>query len=149
MRQVISARANIKYNFSRVVGPDSVHAKYVLSSQKRALPPLVLVPIWVLRNRRKKTIVDVQLQEGKVAIAVIGLVLALLGDIFLEGRGDLGVVSVEAVEDGLDVFRPVGRVVEGNHGCDVREERPLNKPSSDFVVKSQSPHFSDVEPWHF
>jgi hypothetical protein len=31
----------------------------------------------------------------------------------------------------------------------VREERPLNKPSSDFVVKSQSPHFSDVEPWHF
>lgn len=98
---------------------------------------------------KEKNIVDVQLQEGKVAIAVIGLVLALLGDIFLEGRGDLGVVSVEAVEDGLDVFRPVGRVVEGNHGCDVREERPLKKPSSDFVVKSQSPHFSDVEPWHF
>lgn len=79
---------------------------------------------------KEKNIVDVQLQEGKVAIAVIGLVLALLGDIFLEGRGDLGVVSVEAVEDGLDVFRPVGRVVEGNHGCDVREERPLNKPAA-------------------
>jgi hypothetical protein len=72
---------------------------------------------------------DVQFQEGKVAIAVIGLVLALLGDIFLEGRGGLGVVSVEAVEDGLDVFRPVGRVVEGNHGVDVREERSLNKPT--------------------
>ena len=97
----------------------------------------------------EKKIVDVQLQEGQVGVAVIGLIFALLGDIFLEGRGDLGVVSVEAVEDGLDVFRPVGRVVEGNHGCDVREERPLNKPSSDFVVKSQSPHFSDVEPWHF
>jgi hypothetical protein len=69
---------------------------------------------------------DVQFQEGKVAVAVIGLVLALLGDIFLEGRGGLGVVSVEAVEDGLDVFRPVGRVVEGNHGVDVREERSLN-----------------------
>jgi hypothetical protein len=40
----ISARANIKYNFSRVVGPGSVHAKYVLSSQKRAYPPIVLVP---------------------------------------------------------------------------------------------------------
>ena len=82
------------------------------------------------RKRRIEKIVDVQLQEGKVAIAVIGLVLALLGDIFLEGRGDLGVVSVETVEDGLDVFRPVGRVVEGNHGCDVREERPLNKPAA-------------------
>ena len=78
----------------------------------------------------EKKIVDVQLQEGQVGVAVIGLVLALLGDIFLEGRGDLGVVSVEAVEDGLDVFRPVGRVVEGNHGCDVREERPLNKPAA-------------------
>ena len=78
----------------------------------------------------EKKIVDVQLQEGQVGVAVIGLVLALLGDIFLEGRGDLGVVSVEAVEDGLDVFRPVGRVVEGNHGCDVREERPLNKAAT-------------------
>ena len=56
---------------------------------------------------------NVQLQEGKVAIAVVGLVLALLGDIFLEGGGGLRVVSVEAVEDGLDVFRPVRRVVEG------------------------------------
>ena len=56
---------------------------------------------------------NVQLQESKVAIAVVGLVLALLGDIFLEGGGGLRVVSVKAVEDGLDVFRPVRRVVEG------------------------------------
>jgi hypothetical protein len=37
----ISARANIKNNFSRVVDPGSVHAKYILSSQKRAHPPLL------------------------------------------------------------------------------------------------------------
>ena len=56
---------------------------------------------------------DLVIQEVKVAIAVVGLVLALLGDIFLEGGGGLRVVSVKAVEDGLDVFRPVRRVVEG------------------------------------
>jgi hypothetical protein len=90
-------------------------------------------------------VADVQFQEGKVAVAVIGLVLALLGDIFLEGGGGLGIVSVEAVEDGLDIFRPVGGVVEGNHCVGVREERPLNKPAADFVVKSRRrcpPHLS-------
>lgn len=74
--------------------------------------------------------IDVQLQEGQVGIAVIGLLVALLGDIFLEGRGGLRVVSVEAAEDGLDVLRPIRRVVEGNHGVDVREDRPLCAPAT-------------------
>lgn len=62
---------------------------------------------------------DVQFQEGQVGVAVISLVLALLGDIFLEGSGGLGIVSIEAVEDCLYVFRAIDREIEGGHGCDV------------------------------
>ncbi len=53
-----------------------------------------------------------QLQQGKVGVAIVGPLFALLGDIVLKhGRG-LGVVPVEAVEDGIDVVGPVGRGVE-------------------------------------
>ena len=59
----------------------------------------------------------VQFEEGEVGIAVICLVLALLGNIFLEGGGGLWVVAVEAVQDGIDVLGPVRAVVEGDaHG---------------------------------
>ena len=61
---------------------------------------------------------DSQLQQRQVRVAVIGAVLALLRDIVLENRRRLGVVPVEAVEDGLDVLGPVGRGVEGDaHRC--------------------------------
>jgi hypothetical protein len=102
-----SARANIKNNFSRPVKPVQFMLNIFYHHKMRIsfLPPL-------FRCSERKMVGNVQLQEGKVAIAVVGLVLALLGDIFLEGGGGLRVVSVEAVEDGLDVFRPVRRVVE-------------------------------------
>lgn len=60
---------------------------------------------------------DVQLEEGEVGVAVVGLAFALLHDIVLEGARSLGVVPVEAVEDLLDVVRPLRREVErGAHG---------------------------------
>jgi len=59
-----------------------------------------------------------QFEEGEVGIAVVCLVGALLGDVFLEYRRRLRVVAVESVQDGVDVLRPVGRVVECNaHVC--------------------------------
>jgi hypothetical protein len=56
-----------------------------------------------------------QLEEGEVGVAVVRLALALLHDIVLEDVGCLRVVPVEAVEDLLDVLRPVRRKVVG--GC--------------------------------
>jgi hypothetical protein len=68
--------------------------------------------MWTVAKRR-----DVQLEQGEVGVAVVRLVLALGHDIVLEDGGGLWVVAVEAVEDGLDVVRPLGRVVEGDaHG---------------------------------
>ena len=62
--------------------------------------------------------VNVQLQQGQVRVAVVRLVLALLHDIVLEGASGLRVVSVEAIEDDLDVLWPFRRKVEcGAHGC--------------------------------
>ena len=101
-----SARANIKNNFSRPVKPVQFMLN-IFYHHKCAIPSSSFSGV------AKEMVVNVQLQEGKVAVAVVGLVFALLGDIFLEGGGGLRVVSVEAVEDGLDVLRPVRRVVEG------------------------------------
>ena len=59
-----------------------------------------------------------QLQQRQIRVAVISPVLALLCDIILEYRRRFGIVSVEAIEDGFDVFGPVGGVVKGYaHGC--------------------------------
>ena len=59
-----------------------------------------------------------QFQQGQIRIAVVRAVLALLGNIVLEYGRCFGIVSVEAVEDGFDVFGPVGRIVKGYaHGC--------------------------------
>lgn len=55
-----------------------------------------------------------QLQQGQVGIAVKGAVLALLGDIVLEDGGGLRVVSVQAIEDGVDVRRASVALVEGS-----------------------------------
>ncbi len=59
-----------------------------------------------------------QLQKRQIRITIIRPVLALLSDIVLEYGGGLRVVSVEAIEDGFDMLRPLGRVVEGYaHRC--------------------------------
>lgn len=54
-----------------------------------------------------------QLQQRQIRIAVISAILALLRDIVLENGRRFGIVPVETVEDGFDVFGPVGREVEG------------------------------------
>ena len=64
---------------------------------------------------------DVQLKERKVGVAIVGLLVALVLDVVLEDGGGLWVVSVQAVEDGLDVLWALWRVVEGDtHGYDLR-----------------------------
>lgn len=65
---------------------------------------------------------DLQLQESQVGIAIERPVLALLGDIILEDGGGLGVISVQALEDGVDVGRPgLALVKSGNH-CEIGNE---------------------------
>jgi hypothetical protein len=87
----ISARANIKNNFSRPVKPVQFMLNIFYHHKMRGS----LLLFFGAANGKSR---NIQLQEGKVAIAVVGLVLALLGDIFLEGGGGLRVVSVEAGE---------------------------------------------------
>lgn len=59
-----------------------------------------------------------QLQQSQVGVAVVSLIFALFHDIFGEDFGGLGVVAVEAIEDGVDVLRPVRRVIECDaHDC--------------------------------
>lgn len=65
--------------------------------------------------------VDVQLKKRKVGVAIVGLLLALVLDVLLEDGGGLWVVSVESVEDGLDVLWALWRIVEWNtHDCNLR-----------------------------
>ena len=60
---------------------------------------------------------DSQFQEREVRIAVICPVFALLRHVVLEhGRG-FRVIPVEPVEDGVDVFGSVGRIVECDAHC--------------------------------
>jgi hypothetical protein len=59
-----------------------------------------------------------QFQQSQIGVAVVSLVLALLGDIFLEYRGGFRVVPVQTIEDGVDVLRPVlGHVECDSHVC--------------------------------
>ena len=71
-----------------------------------------------MHEERNIYISNVQFEESKVGVAVICLVGALLCNVFLEYRGRLWVVAVEAVQDVVDVFRPLGRIIEGDtHDC--------------------------------
>lgn len=54
-----------------------------------------------------------QFQQRQTGIGVKELFLALLRDIFLECGRRLGIVSVEAVEDFLNVRRPLLALVKG------------------------------------
>ncbi len=68
-------------------------------------------------TEKRKAGSNVQLQQGEVGVAVICLVLALRHDIVLECARRLRVVSVQAIESGLDVLWPFRRKVEcGAHG---------------------------------
>ena len=50
-----------------------------------------------------------QFEQRKIGVTVKRLVFTLLCDIFLENRRGLRVVSIETVEDCVDVFGPFGR----------------------------------------
>jgi hypothetical protein len=71
-----------------------------------------------------------QLQQSQVGIAVESSVLALLHDVVLEYCGCLGVISVKAAEDGIDVGRPcVAPVKSDAHfvGCEVVKKKERRK----------------------
>lgn len=69
-------------------------------------------------NERARKGGHIQLQQSQIGVAVVSLVFALFHDIFGEDFGGLGVVAVEAIENGVDVFRPVRRVIECDaHDC--------------------------------
>jgi hypothetical protein len=53
-----------------------------------------------------------QLQESQIRVTIIRLALALLGHVVLEDLRGFWVVSIEAVQDGVDVFWPLRREVE-------------------------------------
>jgi hypothetical protein len=73
----------------------------------------------VCLGKRQK--VHSQLQQGQVGVAVECPVLALLCHVVLEDGGSLGVVAIEAIEDGIDMSRPGFTLVEGDHlGCCLR-----------------------------
>ena len=57
---------------------------------------------------------SLQLQEGQVGVTIICLGLALLGHVILENLSGFWVVSIEAVQDCIDVLRPLRREVEWN-----------------------------------
>ena len=71
-------------------------------------------------NKKGTEVVDqnnIQLKQGQVRICIVRLVLALLHYIVLEHGRCLGIVSIESIQDGIDVLWPVGRVVErSRHG---------------------------------
>ena len=71
-----------------------------------------------------------QLQQGQVGIHIDRLVLTLCGDIVLEDLCGLWVVAIQAVEDGIDVLRPVGRVIKCDSHLIVCDSQPEKGGSS-------------------
>lgn len=56
-----------------------------------------------------------QFQQGQVGVAVEVTLFALLHHVVLEDRGGLGVVPIEATENGVDMARSGFTLVEGDH----------------------------------
>ena len=56
---------------------------------------------------------DLQFEEGKVGVAVVGAVFTLLRHIVLENGGGFGVVAVETIKDSFNMLGAIRRVVEG------------------------------------
>lgn len=63
---------------------------------------------------RAKIASYLQLEKRKVCVGVVCFLFALLDNIFLEDAGGLRVVSIEAIQNGIDVLGPVRRVIESN-----------------------------------
>lgn len=57
---------------------------------------------------------DVQLQEREVGIGIVFLFVALMLNVILEDGRRLGIVSIEAIEDGVDVIWPTFCKIERN-----------------------------------
>lgn len=53
-----------------------------------------------------------QFQESKVRIAVVCLLFTLLCNVLLKYCGCFWVVSIKAVQDRIDLLRPIRRVIE-------------------------------------
>ena len=86
--------------------------------------PHALYIHFICTNQTKKKS-SLQFQQRQICIAIVSPVFALLSDVVLKHGGCFGVVSVETVEDGIDVLWSVGRGVEGDAHCceEVGEER--------------------------
>ena len=62
--------------------------------------------------------VNSQFQQRQVGVCVVGLVFALVGDIFLENGRRFRVVAIKAVENCVDVLRAIRAVVKcDSHGA--------------------------------
>jgi hypothetical protein len=55
-----------------------------------------------------------QLKKSEICIGIDEFVFTLLAHIFLEYGGGLGVVTVESIQDCVNIRWPIWRVVEGN-----------------------------------
>lgn len=55
-----------------------------------------------------------QLQERQICVAVVRLFFALERNIFLKDIGRFWIVSVQTIQDGIDVLWTIRRVVEGD-----------------------------------
>jgi hypothetical protein len=72
---------------------------------------------FIIRRRFGRGWKYLQLQQGEVGVAVVGLAFALLHDIVLEDARRFRVVPVEAVKDLLDMFRPLRREIKCRSHC--------------------------------
>lgn len=57
---------------------------------------------------------SLQLQQGQICITVVGAILTLLRHVVLEHRRGFWIVSIEAIEDGINVLWPIWRMVKGD-----------------------------------
>ena len=53
-----------------------------------------------------------QLEESEVGVAVVCAIFTLLRHVVLEYRRRFGIVAVESIQDRIDMFGPIGRMVE-------------------------------------
>lgn len=70
-----------------------------------------------LGTEKARKTASLQLQQGQIGVAIIGAILALLRHVVLEhGRG-FRIVSIEAIENGINVLRSIWCMVKGDtHG---------------------------------
>lgn len=70
--------------------------------------------VFVRLQSREGRFIYSQLQQSQIGVTVVTPIFTLCSNVFLEDVGGLWVVSIETVQDRIDVFRPVGRIIEGN-----------------------------------